>query len=352
MQRNKIAKSHKYAPITSKLPVRVDNKLWLEPYYPNRFTRQFGFDQGVPSDKLSFGNAKRSHCIVEDFFRAQTSLLRRNTSVLFYILRSTRMGQCTYWYCRWWMGYTTSYLGPERAKATKDVVLDNSNFETNSGILNPSNDNIVAQELARHVYIIGEVQGIFDKLHSSKSSKEMLAHHEGMKSVFNVLRSMLDILDFGKTELEWFVNTIDQIFCCVLQISENTRIVEQGTWVRDLIRRHDDCLNSKRVVDSDLPNFTQELEDLDAQEFVVKEVEERVRMLREQHDSGKLSLNCHIKDAKTSMRKQNKLDEELRQSRIGEKELLEIEHIKASCKSQEAEIQTLIDSLVSFCNKS
>ncbi|CAB4268745.1 unnamed protein product [Prunus armeniaca] len=180
----------------------------------------------------------------------------------------------------------------------------------------------------------------------------MLAHHEGMKSVFNVLRSMLDILDFGKTELEWFVNTIDQIFCCVLQISENTRIVEQGTWVRDLIRRHDDCLNSKRVVDSDLPNFTQELEDLDAQEFVVKEVEERVRMLREQHDSGKLSLNCHIKDAKTSMRKQNKLDEELRQSRIGEKELLEIEHIKASCKSQEAEIQTLIDSLVSFCNKS
>ncbi|CAL2239507.1 unnamed protein product [Prunus armeniaca] len=111
MQRNKIAKSHKYAPITSKLPVRVDNKLWLEPYYPNRFTRQFGFDQGVPSDKLSFGNAKRSHCIVEDFFRAQTSLLRRNTSVLFYILRSTRMGQCTYWYCRWWMGYTTSYLG-------------------------------------------------------------------------------------------------------------------------------------------------------------------------------------------------------------------------------------------------
>ncbi|CAB4299210.1 unnamed protein product [Prunus armeniaca] len=204
----------------------------------------------------------------------------------------------------------------------------------------------------RHVYIIGEVQGIFDKLHSSKSSKEMLAHHEGMKSVFNVLRSMLDILDFGKTELVWFVNTIDQIFCCVLQISENTGIVEQGTWVRDLIRRHDDCLNSKRVVDSDLPNFTQELEDLDAQEFVVKEVEERVRMLREQHDSGKLSLNCHIKDAKTSMRKQNKLDEELRQSRIGEKELLEIEHIKASCKSQEAEIQTLIDSLVSFCNKS
>ncbi|KAI5338989.1 hypothetical protein L3X38_018261 [Prunus dulcis] len=189
---------------------------------------------------------------------------------------------------------------PERAKVTKDVVLDNSNFEANSGLLNPLNENIMVQELARsslcgvnvisslandmsslegckksifdifgskaknfkHVYIIGEVQGIFDKLHSSKSSKDVLAHYEGMKSVFNVLRSMLDILDFGKIELEWFVNTIDKIFCGVLQIYENTKIDEQGTRIRDLIHRHDDSLNSKRVVDSDLSNFTRELEDL------------------------------------------------------------------------------------------
>ncbi|KAI5318301.1 hypothetical protein L3X38_038009 [Prunus dulcis] len=440
------------------LPIRVDNKLWLEPYHPNRFARQFGFDQGVPSDKLGFGISKRSHCNVEDLFRAQTSLLRRNTSTLFFIPHSTRMGQCTYWYCRWWMGYTASYLGlsvstvhvnlskrllkekpiyvisnlkevstglqkevlisevekrnssisvkrqketsrpgkrrkeragrknedtfsssrssqdvnfkrirypksdgslstgPEIAKVTKDVVLDNSNFEANSGLLNPPADNSVARKNwleaknFRHVYINGEVQGIFDKLHSSKSSDEILAHHEGMKSVFNVLRSMLDILDFGKTELEWFVNTIEQIFCRALQISENARIVEQGTRVRDLIRRHDDCLNSKKVVDSDLSNFTRQLEDLDAQEFVVKEAEERARILREQHDSRKLSLNCQIKDAKTSLEKLNKLDEELRQSRFGEKELLEIEHIEAFCKSQEVEIQKMIASLVPFCN--
>ncbi|KAI5338187.1 hypothetical protein L3X38_017458 [Prunus dulcis] len=38
---------------------------------------------------------------------------------------------------------------PERAKVTKDVVLDNSNFEANSGLLNPPDDNSVAQELAR-----------------------------------------------------------------------------------------------------------------------------------------------------------------------------------------------------------
>ena len=28
------------------LPIRVGAELLLEPYYPNRFARQFGFDQG------------------------------------------------------------------------------------------------------------------------------------------------------------------------------------------------------------------------------------------------------------------------------------------------------------------
>ncbi|KAJ8438652.1 hypothetical protein Cgig2_016398 [Carnegiea gigantea] len=36
------------------LPVHVGAELLLEPYYPNRLARQFGFDQGVPSNHLSF----------------------------------------------------------------------------------------------------------------------------------------------------------------------------------------------------------------------------------------------------------------------------------------------------------
>ena len=27
----------------------MGQELWLEPYYPNRFARQLGFDQGVPA---------------------------------------------------------------------------------------------------------------------------------------------------------------------------------------------------------------------------------------------------------------------------------------------------------------
>ncbi|PQM43048.1 hypothetical protein Pyn_17110 [Prunus yedoensis var. nudiflora] len=170
---------------------------------------------------------------------------------------------------------------PERAKATKYVVLDNSNFEANVGLLNPPNDNTVGQELARSspcgVNIISPLANDMSSLEGHK------------KSIFDI---------FG-SEAKNFRNEVN------VQCLANVRIVEEGTRVRDLIRRHDDCLISKR-----------------------------------------------IKDAKTSLEKLNKLDEELCESHIGEKELLKIEHIEASCKSQEAEIQKLIDSLVPFCNKS
>jgi len=39
---------------SSVLPVRVGAELILEPNYPNRFARQFGFNQGVLSNCLSF----------------------------------------------------------------------------------------------------------------------------------------------------------------------------------------------------------------------------------------------------------------------------------------------------------
>ncbi|XP_024177801.1 uncharacterized protein LOC112183675 [Rosa chinensis] len=93
------------------LPVRVGESLFLEPYYPNRFARQFGLDQSVPSNKLTFSVSKRQQCGVEDLLRAQTILYRKNTTSRFFIPRSSRSGQCTWWYCRWWSRACTPYLG-------------------------------------------------------------------------------------------------------------------------------------------------------------------------------------------------------------------------------------------------
>ncbi|EXC22602.1 Alcohol dehydrogenase-like 6 [Morus notabilis] len=46
------------------LPMRVGDATFVEPYYTNRFTCQFGFDQGIPSDKFRFTvDAKRTYGI-------------------------------------------------------------------------------------------------------------------------------------------------------------------------------------------------------------------------------------------------------------------------------------------------
>lgn len=96
---------------SSLLPVRVGHDLLLEPYYPNRFARQFGFDQGVPSNKLNFGLVKRERCCIEDLANAQHVLLQTDTGTRFYIPRSTYNGACTWTYCRWWMRACAPYLG-------------------------------------------------------------------------------------------------------------------------------------------------------------------------------------------------------------------------------------------------
>ena len=88
---------------SSLLPVRIGGELWLEPYYPNRFARQFGFDQGIPANKLQFKIEQRSKCGVEDLAKAQFKLLRTDTGSRFYIPRSSYEGMCTWTYYRWWM---------------------------------------------------------------------------------------------------------------------------------------------------------------------------------------------------------------------------------------------------------
>ncbi|KAK9929109.1 hypothetical protein M0R45_026217 [Rubus argutus] len=82
-----------------------------EQYYPNRFACQFGFDQGVPSNKLQFGIEKRRKCCIEDLAKAQRLLLRTGTGTHFYISCSTYNGACTWAYCRWWMRACAPYLG-------------------------------------------------------------------------------------------------------------------------------------------------------------------------------------------------------------------------------------------------
>ncbi|KAJ8439281.1 hypothetical protein Cgig2_016829 [Carnegiea gigantea] len=70
---------------SSVLPIRVASELILEPYYPNRFAHQFGFDQGVPSNNLNFSRHLRQRRNVMDLAQAFTIFCARDTRARFRI---------------------------------------------------------------------------------------------------------------------------------------------------------------------------------------------------------------------------------------------------------------------------
>ncbi|CAN6695422.1 unnamed protein product [Malus baccata var. baccata] len=431
---------------TAMLPVRIGEHLWLEPYFPNRFARQFGFDQGVRTNKLAFGVSSRQNCSVEAMFEAQAVLLKRNTGSLFYWWRSS---------CATYLGislaniyaifnkrplnkktaFSVSVLREITPGLRKEILLSNVGIEkspslhpvgqssemqgfpefSSSGSSLGSNhdvnfkraryekpddlsgtdieavvaadvDNFVPEMVpenlsapSSHVkvmnqpygeksaayvsdegvpsslqevktsihvlfgsevsnlrqrYIIGEVENIFVKLSSCNSPIEILGCREEVNLVFDVLRPIINLWESGRTELEWFVKTVRHVFVCASQIS-------------------DECLSTKKALESELTNSIQELKKIEAEELHVKEVEEIARVLRQQYDSGRLAVKRRVSDLKASIERQKKLDVELRQSRVDVNEGLLPDVVRAETlnKSAEEGILNSIASLLHFCSK-
>jgi len=95
---------------SSVLPIRIGSELLLEPYYPNRFARQFGFDQSVPANNLSFTISLRCQRNMTDLARAVATLYKRDTGAKFFIPNVYFEGLCIWSYCNWWVRSNTPYL--------------------------------------------------------------------------------------------------------------------------------------------------------------------------------------------------------------------------------------------------
>ncbi|CAN6700226.1 unnamed protein product [Malus baccata var. baccata] len=449
---------------------------FFEPYFPNRFPRQFGFDQGVPANKLAFGVSSRLNCNAEDMFETQAVLLKRNTGSVFFVPCSTHQGICTYWYCKWWRTSCATYLGTSLADiyaifnkrplnkktvfsvsilrdispsirkevllskmgiekspslqpkckaipefsssgsslgSSRDVNFKHARYEkpddlngvdigtvvaTDTGNFTPEvmsknsnapslhakvvnqpyreksdayvSDGVVSSSLQevktsihalfgpevsnlRQEYIIGEVENIFVRLSSCNSPTKILGCREEVNLVFDVLRPIINLLESGQIELERFVKTVRHVFVCASQISDNAGIIDQGNQIHDFFRRHDECLSTKKALESELTNSIQEIKKIKAEELPVKETEEVARVLHQQYDSGKLAVKRRVSDLKASIERQKKLDVELRQSRIDANEglLSDVACAEALNKSAEEGNLHSIASLLHFCSK-
>ncbi|KAL3506730.1 hypothetical protein ACH5RR_032112 [Cinchona calisaya] len=78
------------------LPIKVNSDIWIEPYYPNRFARQFGFDQGVPDNDLKFSVSQRNNYHIAHLAVAQRRHFRSNTHARFFIPSRDRIRDRTW----------------------------------------------------------------------------------------------------------------------------------------------------------------------------------------------------------------------------------------------------------------
>ncbi|KAJ8427718.1 hypothetical protein Cgig2_022192 [Carnegiea gigantea] len=99
---------------SSILPVHVGVELLLEPYYPNRFARQSGSNQGAPSNCLSFIRAFRQQRSIMELAQARADLQRRDTGSKFYVPPSYYEGVCSWDYCSWWIKELWVKVVPKR----------------------------------------------------------------------------------------------------------------------------------------------------------------------------------------------------------------------------------------------
>jgi len=502
------------------LPVRVNNKLWLEPYYPNRFARQFGFDQGVPSNKLSFNVRDRHKCGIEDLARAQITLLRRDTTTGFYIPRSTYIGACTWWYCKWWMRSTAPYMGlsvariflpsgrrlerrdnvfvvrpknpdptgcpketsnkrpsscsdnnksPKRTRSQNfdhpvddgvsspkadgatlmgDTVFlmnedpseqgsttnfpnatDNAQDVSNEpndaigapdesnepndaisalDVSNEPNDGISAHDVSnepnetddvveddcplplaeylpsspyvknfihhllgpsvaprRRRFIAEEMQDVFDRISSSKSPIDLLAHRDHIFGALGLLRPMINTLESGQDEFQQFETTIQHIFELATSFSKNVAFVGEYAHVdvdriNALITQYEQCFATIETMNLQLTELNGEIADVNATEADVekaeKEAEEaakRAREMRQHFESKTRALKERAKDLQRSLDQQFGIEIGLRQARIDANEAMLPKLIEARNLgfSQEKEIRQLVSSLISLCSR-
>ena len=83
---------------SSVLPIRVGSELLLEPYHPNQLARQFGFDEGVLANNLSFTVSPRQKRNMTDLAQMVLTFYRHDTGAKFYIPNVYFEGLCTWSY--------------------------------------------------------------------------------------------------------------------------------------------------------------------------------------------------------------------------------------------------------------
>ncbi|KAJ8437732.1 hypothetical protein Cgig2_001079 [Carnegiea gigantea] len=155
---------------SSVLPIRVGAELLLEPYYPSRFACQFGFDQGVPSNRLSFSRSLRHQQSIMDLAQASAELQRRYTRAKFYVPPSYYEGIC------WLSSKMEEIFGVDEIAAKIEELVDVDRVKALSD-----------QDLTcsfKNAYIVGQLNNLSSEASKLKvKEREILREEERIRKM-------------------------------------------------------------------------------------------------------------------------------------------------------------------------
>ncbi|KAJ8424439.1 hypothetical protein Cgig2_003897 [Carnegiea gigantea] len=234
-------------------PVRVGAELILEPYYPNRFVRQFGFDQGVSSNRLSFIRALRQQRSMMDLAQAHANLQRRDTGVKE----------------RFDIVVTVIILVSEISDDLVEAVPIQSIPTSLTSLFCNLKEDWVRESILKGVEVI------IDIISNHGSARELLASRVRVFQSLSALRSMIDIYNVSTIEICRLSSKIEEIFG-VAETAVKIEDLVDIDWVKALSDQDLTCSSEITHIEDQLNNLCSEASKLKVKEQEIFREEERI----------------------------------------------------------------------------
>ncbi|KAJ8449243.1 LOW QUALITY PROTEIN: hypothetical protein Cgig2_021707 [Carnegiea gigantea] len=251
---------------SSVLPVRVGAELFLKPYYPNRFSCQFGFDQAILSNHLSISPPMVKECDRSYISLCQSSKVRCGGSVLCssFLLRRKLLKFRKLW----------ATVVPRRNLQYHPLKKEKPSIPTSLASLFYN----LKEDWARESILKG-VEVIIDIIFNHGSTGDLLASRARVSQSLSALRSMIEICKLNIIEICWLSSKIEEIFS----------VVEIGAKIKELMNVDQVKLYLTKIsllilklLTLKLNNLSNEASKLQVKEWEVLRADERIRKIKEQ----------------------------------------------------------------------
>ena len=176
-----------------------------------------------------------------------------------------------------------------------------------------------------------------------------------MDDNIDLLRSLCKKGKCNLTEITWFIDTVKDLFDAKERATSSTKIIDSAldldvSLIHDLLGRDEENSKTMNHVSTSISNNRKAFEDFETEEAEITAAELALQQRRAEFEARKTSLEEEYSNLNDSLKKHQRLAEEIHQlkNQAGVEKFYEVERARMTLKAQEEEIQTKFDVLTLF----